>query len=86
MRELKARGLYDRALIVFMADHGEEFQDHGQWLHGRSVFDELIRMPLIVKFPGRRDAGRARRAAGAGGGRPAHRPRRRWACPCPRRP
>ena len=56
--EIKKRGLYDRALIVFMADHGEEFQDHGGWLHGRSVFDELIRIPLIVKFPQQRDAGR----------------------------
>jgi arylsulfatase A-like enzyme len=56
--ELKRRGLYDRALIVFMADHGEEFEDHGQWLHGRSVFDELVRIPLLVKFPGRRHAGR----------------------------
>ena len=58
VRELKARGLYDRALIVFLADHGEEFQDHGGWLHGRSVFDELVRIPLIVKLPGNRHAGR----------------------------
>jgi hypothetical protein len=58
LRELKARGLYDRALIVFTADHGEEFEDHGGWLHGRSVFDELVRVPLIVKFPGRAHAGR----------------------------
>ena len=58
VRELKARGLYDRAIIVFMADHGEEFLDHGKWLHGRSVFDELMRMPLIVKFPKGQDAGR----------------------------
>ncbi|MFI5182773.1 MAG: sulfatase [Vicinamibacteria bacterium] len=56
--ELRRRGLYHRALLVFMADHGEEFQDHGAWLHGRSVFDELVRIPLIVKFPGERDAGR----------------------------
>ncbi|MBN2369486.1 MAG: sulfatase [Vicinamibacteria bacterium] len=58
MRGLQERGLYERALIVFQSDHGEEFQDHGQWLHGRSVFDELVRVPLIVKFPGNRDAGR----------------------------
>jgi arylsulfatase A-like enzyme len=58
VRELKKRGLYDRALIAFMGDHGEEFQDHGGWLHGRSVFDELVRIPLIVKFPRQRDAGR----------------------------
>src|SRR5262249_55529762 len=58
VRELKARGRYDGALIVFLADHGEEFLDHGQWLHGRSVFDELIRIPLVVKFPSGRDAGK----------------------------
>jgi arylsulfatase A-like enzyme len=58
VRELKARGLYDRALIVFLGDHGEEFQEHGQWFHGRSLFDELIHIPLIVKFPGQKDAGR----------------------------
>jgi arylsulfatase A-like enzyme len=58
VRELKARGLYDRALIVFTADHGEEFEDHGKWLHGRSVFDELVRVPLVVKFPGGVHAGK----------------------------
>jgi arylsulfatase A-like enzyme len=49
---------YDGALVVFTADHGEEFEDHGKWLHGRSVFDELIRVPLVVKFPGGRWSGR----------------------------
>jgi arylsulfatase A-like enzyme len=58
VRELKARGLYDRALIVFTADHGEEFQEHGQFTHGKSVFDELIHVPLVVKFPRGRFAGR----------------------------
>jgi arylsulfatase A-like enzyme len=51
VRELKEAGLYDDALVVFVADHGEEFLDHGRWLHGRSLFDELIRVPLVVKFP-----------------------------------
>jgi arylsulfatase A-like enzyme len=51
-------GVYDDALIIFLADHGEEFLDHGRWLHGRSVFDELIRVPLVVKLPGNRHAGR----------------------------
>jgi arylsulfatase A-like enzyme len=57
VRELKALGLYEDALVVFLADHGEEFLDHGLWLHGRSLFDELIRIPLVVKFPGNRGAG-----------------------------
>jgi arylsulfatase A-like enzyme len=55
---LKSLGVYDDALLVFLADHGEEFLDHGKWLHGRSVFDELVRVPLLVKLPGGRDAGR----------------------------
>jgi arylsulfatase A-like enzyme len=57
VRELKARGLYDGATIVFLGDHGEEFLDHGKWLHGKSVFDELVHVPLIVKFPKQKDAG-----------------------------
>jgi arylsulfatase A-like enzyme len=57
MRELKSRGLYDRALVIFMADHGEEFLDHGQWTHGKTVFDELIHVPLVIKFPGGKGAG-----------------------------
>ncbi len=58
VHELKASGQYDDALVVFVADHGEEFLDHGRWLHGRSLFDELIRVPLVVKFPKNRWAGR----------------------------
>jgi len=54
---LEKDGSYEDALIIFVADHGEEFLDHGQWLHGRSVFDELVRVPLIIKFPGNRHAG-----------------------------
>jgi arylsulfatase A-like enzyme len=57
LRELRALGLYEDALVVFLADHGEEFLDHGGWLHGRTLFDELVRIPLVVKFPGRRGAG-----------------------------
>jgi arylsulfatase A-like enzyme len=57
VRELKAAGLYEDALVVFLSDHGEEFLDHGRWLHGRSLFDELIRVPLVVKLPGHRGAG-----------------------------
>ena len=55
--EIKKRGIYDDALIFFVGDHGEEFQDHGGWLHGRSVFDELIHVPMIVKFAGKQGAG-----------------------------
>ncbi len=55
---LRERGLYDRALIVFLSDHGEEFLDHGDWGHGLTLFEELVRIPLLVKFPKNRHAGR----------------------------
>jgi arylsulfatase A-like enzyme len=57
LRELEARGLYERALIVFLSDHGEEFLDHGDWMHGQTLFDEVIRVPLVVKYPGNRHSG-----------------------------
>ncbi|MCK5057556.1 MAG: sulfatase-like hydrolase/transferase, partial [Candidatus Aminicenantes bacterium] len=49
---LKRNGLYDRSLIVFFSDHGEEFYDHLGWSHGHSLYNELIKVPLIIKFPG----------------------------------
>jgi arylsulfatase A-like enzyme len=50
--ELRARGLYETALIVLTADHGEAFYEHGSWQHGWTLFDEVVRIPLIVKWPG----------------------------------
>lgn len=38
--------------IVLFADHGEEFWDHGDFEHGHSLYDELLRVPLIVRAPG----------------------------------
>lgn len=54
---LKADGLYDDALIVYTADHGEEFWDHGSVGHGRALYQESVRIPLVVKFPANRNAG-----------------------------
>src|SRR5262249_39858416 len=44
-------GIYDDALIVLTADHGEEFHEHGGWWHGTTLYDEQIAVPLIVKPP-----------------------------------
>ena len=49
---LRAAGLYDDAIVVVVADHGEEFWDHGGFEHGHSLYDELVRVPLILKLPG----------------------------------
>lgn len=48
---LKSLGVYDETLIIITSDHGEEFYEHTGWLHGRALYDESIRVPLIVKFP-----------------------------------
>ena len=58
VRQLKATGIYDQSLIVFLADHGEEFYEHGGWGHGHSLYNEIIKVPLLIKFPGNRSAGR----------------------------
>jgi arylsulfatase A-like enzyme/uncharacterized membrane protein YbhN (UPF0104 family) len=48
---LKETGVYDNTLVVFTADHGEEFQEHGGWWHGTTLYDEQVGVPLIAKFP-----------------------------------
>ena len=48
---LKQRGIYKQSLIVFLSDHGEEFFEHRGWSHGHSLYNELIKVPLIIKFP-----------------------------------
>jgi arylsulfatase A-like enzyme len=47
--KLKALGLYDDTVIAMTADHGEEFQEHGGWWHGTTLYQEQMRVPLIVK-------------------------------------
>ncbi len=54
---LKERGLYDRAILIFLSDHGEGLGDHGEDEHGVLLYREAIRVPLILKLPGGRDAG-----------------------------
>jgi choline-sulfatase len=56
---LKARGLYDRALIVFLSDHGEALGEHGESEHGMFLYRETLQVPLFVKLPGGRRAGEA---------------------------
>ena len=58
MDRLKAEKLYDRALVVVTADHGEELWEHGGFFHGHTLYDELLHVPLIVKFPGNWAGGR----------------------------
>jgi arylsulfatase len=52
VEELRRRGLLETSLIVFTADHGEEFLEHGGLKHGRSLFPEVLHVPLVLRFPG----------------------------------
>lgn len=48
---LRAEGLLDNTMLVITADHGESFGEHGVLAHGRSLFDELVHIPLVVIGP-----------------------------------
>lgn len=54
---LKSLGLYEEALIVLTSDHGDAFMEHGFISHSFTPYDELVRVPLVVKLPGNRHAG-----------------------------
>ena len=45
---LKEEEIYDRTVILFTSDHGEQFWEHGASLHGHTVYEEEIRIPLIL--------------------------------------
>jgi hypothetical protein len=45
---LRQRGLYDRTVILFTSDHGEQFWEHGASLHGHTLYEEDLRIPLIL--------------------------------------
>ncbi|NNE42653.1 MAG: sulfatase, partial [Gemmatimonadetes bacterium] len=46
---LKAAGLYDDTVIVFLSDHGDMLGEHDEWGHIRELYEEVVRIPLIVK-------------------------------------
>ena len=51
LQTLRRLGLDESTLMVFLSDHGEEFLEHGRMFHGQSVYGELTRVPLIVRWP-----------------------------------
>ena len=48
---LKSQGMYDNSIIIILADHGEEFYEHGGFAHGRTLYEEQLKVPLIIKVP-----------------------------------
>jgi arylsulfatase A-like enzyme len=58
LREMKTMGLWENSLVAITSDHGEAFWEHGHWEHSQTLYEELIRVPLIVKWPGQAEPGR----------------------------
>ncbi len=54
---LRAKKLYRRSLVVVTSDHGEHLGEGGRYSHQLSMEEALLRIPLIVKYPGNRGAG-----------------------------
>ncbi|MCZ6817653.1 MAG: sulfatase [Planctomycetota bacterium] len=48
LKTLRERGKMDNTVVVFTADHGEEFKEHGRLGHGKTLFGEQLRVPLII--------------------------------------
>jgi len=55
--ELRDLGVYDRAVIVFLSDHGEDLGDHGEGEHGVFLYRSTLQVPLMIKLPGAERAG-----------------------------
>ncbi len=55
--ELRDLGVYDKALIVFLSDHGEGLGDHGEAEHGVFLYRSTLQVPLILKLPKSERAG-----------------------------
>jgi choline-sulfatase len=58
MDVLQRHGLYQNAVIAIAADHGEAFGEHGEERHGVFLYDETIHVPLLIKLPAERFAGK----------------------------
>jgi len=52
IESIDALGLGTRTLLVVLADHGEEFMEHGQTRHSLQLFEETIHIPLMMRLPG----------------------------------
>ena len=48
LKELK---IYNNSMIIITSDHGEFFGEHDFWIHGHELYEEVLRIPLIIKYP-----------------------------------
>ena len=54
LRWLKDSGVYDDSMVLATSDHGQSLKERGFYGHGTFLHDEILQVPLVVKYPGRR--------------------------------
>ncbi len=54
MEWLSRKGAYEDSLIILTSDHGQAFNEHGFMYHGIYLYDEVVRVPMVIKYPGGR--------------------------------
>ncbi|QYJ16862.1 Phosphoglycerol transferase I [Rubrobacter xylanophilus DSM 9941] len=58
IEQYKELGLYEETIFVIYGDHGEGFGEHGRYQHDDTIYEEGLRVPLIIHVPGRFESGR----------------------------
>jgi arylsulfatase A-like enzyme len=64
VHRLTSLDLLEKTVLVISSDHGEEFLEHGFLAHGKAVYDESIRVPLIIRVPGMAGGNRVKTRVG----------------------
>jgi arylsulfatase A-like enzyme len=49
---LKEQKLDENTVVILFSDHGESFNDHGVYFHGSTLYEEILRVPFLIKVPG----------------------------------
>jgi arylsulfatase A-like enzyme len=55
--ELEARGVLDNTIVIVTSDHGEQFGEHGLFLHSNSLYTQLLHVPLVISYPAKAPGG-----------------------------
>jgi arylsulfatase A-like enzyme len=58
VNRLRELGILDETLVILTADHGEAFGEHGLGGHQNVIYDEVLRVPLLLRYPGMKHTGR----------------------------
>ncbi|MCB9881153.1 MAG: sulfatase [Planctomycetes bacterium] len=58
LQKLEETGQLDKTIVVILADHGDEFFEHGNIGHRKTLYEEVVRVPMIIRYPERFSAGK----------------------------